>query len=69
MVLAKANPSAQDLELARTLILGGFVYEALQWEAKSQTYFKEALNIAEKYVNVPFAQKLIGIAKEKIKKK
>ena len=65
--LAKENPSAQDLELARTLMVGGFVYEALNEEQKSQDYFKEGLSIAEKYADVPFAQQLVGMTKEKIK--
>ena len=65
--LAQTNPDAQDLELARTLILGGFVYEALENTDQSQNYFKEALSIAEKYPQIPFAQKVVAIVKGKIK--
>jgi tetratricopeptide (TPR) repeat protein len=65
--LAEASPDAQNLELARTLILGGFVYESLGNTEQSQSYFKEALSIAEQYPEVPFAQQLMEMAKGKIK--
>ena len=65
--LAQTNPDTQDLELARTLITGGYVYAALENTDQSQRYYHEALSIAEKYPQVPFAQKLIAMAKEKIK--
>ena len=66
--LAQANPDAQNLKLARTLVIGGFVYEAAGETAKSQAYFKEALSIAKQYPESPFAQQLIQLAKENIKK-
>ncbi len=66
--LAQLSPDAQNLALARTLILGGFVYEALENSAQSQACFKEALSIAEQYPQVPFAQQLIQTAEGKIKK-
>jgi hypothetical protein len=48
-------------------MISGFIYAALEDVLKSQTYFKEALSIAEKYPNVPFAQKIIADAKKFIK--
>ncbi len=65
--LAQANPDAQDLELARTLIIGGFVYEGLGNVAQSQAFFKEALSIAMQYPDVPLAQQLISKAKKNSK--
>ena len=55
-------------ELARILMIGGYIYETLNENLKSQDCFKESLFIAEKYVDVPLAQTVIGTAKEKIKK-
>jgi tetratricopeptide (TPR) repeat protein len=66
--LAQGNPDAHNLELANMLIIGGFVFEALRNVEQSQTYFKEALSIAEQYQDVPFAQQIIQDAKGKIKK-
>jgi len=65
-MLAEQNPDAQNLELARTLIIGGLVYKALENTTKSQEFLKEALFIAEHYPQVPFAQKIIRDAKENI---
>jgi len=65
--LAELSPDAQNLELARTLIIGGFVYNALENTEQSQEYFKEALFIAEQYPQVPFAQQVIETAKKQIK--
>jgi tetratricopeptide (TPR) repeat protein len=64
--LVYANPDAQNIELIRILILGGFIYEALKNTTRSQECFKEALFIAEKYPQVPFAQQVIETAKRKI---
>lgn len=64
--LAQLNPDAQNLELARTLNIGGFVYKALENTTQSQEYFKEALFIAEQYPDVPLAQHVINMAKENI---
>ncbi len=43
-------------------------YEALCEAQKSQNCFKEALSIAEKYPDIPFAQQIISGANEKINK-
>jgi tetratricopeptide (TPR) repeat protein len=64
--LAQLNPDAQNLELARTLIVGGFLDKSMGNTDQSQEYFKEALSIVEPFSEVPLAQQLIEIAKENI---
>jgi tetratricopeptide (TPR) repeat protein len=66
--LAQVNTVTQNLELARTLIIGGLVYKVSENIKQSQTYYKEALAIAQQYTDVPLAQELLEMVRESVKK-